>query len=111
MQVPWNGRVDRSRPDEKRRARLGLTPLTFACVGFILLSMKNTGKSERIGGRVISPVRVSTVRARRAERTREQILRAGLKVFSEKGFQGATMDDIALELEATKGLIYYHFKT
>ncbi|MGH7859935.1 MAG: TetR/AcrR family transcriptional regulator [Candidatus Binatia bacterium] len=51
------------------------------------------------------------VRARRAERKREEILRAGLKVFAEKGFQAATMDDIALELEATKGLLYYHFKT
>ncbi|MGH7821983.1 MAG: TetR/AcrR family transcriptional regulator [Candidatus Binatia bacterium] len=51
------------------------------------------------------------MRARRAERKREEILRAGLKVFAEKGFQAATMDDIALELEATKGLLYYHFKT
>ena len=71
--------------------------------------MKDTGRRES------KPVRSAkgqpTIRARRAERTREQILRAGLKVFSEKGFEGATMDDIALELEATKGLLYYHFKT
>jgi len=51
-----------------------------------------------------------SIRAKRKERKRHEILRAGLKVFSEKGFQGATMDDIALELEATKGLLYYHFK-
>jgi AcrR family transcriptional regulator len=38
-------------------------------------------------------------------------LKAGLKVFAEKGYRGATMDDIALELEATKGLLYYHFAT
>jgi len=54
---------------------------------------------------------VTDIRARRAERKREEIVRAGLKVFAEKGFAGATMDDIALELEATKGLLYYHFKT
>lgn len=54
---------------------------------------------------------VTDIRARRAERKREEIVRAGLKVFAEKGFVGATMDDIALELEATKGLLYYHFKT
>jgi AcrR family transcriptional regulator len=54
---------------------------------------------------------VTDIRARRAERKREEIVRAGLKVFAEKGFGGATMDDIALELEATKGLLYYHFKT
>jgi AcrR family transcriptional regulator len=67
--------------------------------------MKDTGRREP------NSKRSASVRARRAERTREQILRAGLKVFSEKGFEGATMDDIALELEATKGLLYYHFKT
>ena len=67
--------------------------------------MKDTGRRE------LNSTRSKNVRARRAERTREQILRAGLKVFSEKGFAGATMDDIALELEATKGLLYYHFKT
>ncbi|HVN64052.1 MAG TPA: helix-turn-helix domain-containing protein [Candidatus Binataceae bacterium] len=50
-------------------------------------------------------------RARRAARTRDEIVRAGLKVFSEKGFHGATMDDIALELDATKGLVYYYFNT
>lgn len=67
--------------------------------------MEDTGRREP------KSARSKSVRARRAERTREQILRAGLKVFSEKGFEGATMDDIALELEATKGLLYYHFKT
>lgn len=55
--------------------------------------------------------KVVSIRARTAERKRGEILKAGLKVFAEKGFQGATMDDIALELEATKGLLYYHFKT
>lgn len=55
--------------------------------------------------------KVTDIRARRAERKRDEIVRAGLKVFAEKGFGGATMDDIALELEATKGLLYYHFKT
>ncbi|MFZ0887704.1 MAG: TetR/AcrR family transcriptional regulator [Candidatus Binataceae bacterium] len=53
----------------------------------------------------------TSIRAKRKERKRQEILRAGLKVFAGKGFQGATMDDIAIELEATKGLLYYHFKT
>ena len=55
--------------------------------------------------------RSSSVRGRRAERIRSDIVRAGLKVFAAKGFTVATMDDIALELDATKGLLYYHFKT
>jgi len=29
-------------------------------------------------------------------------LKVGLKVFAEKGYRGAIMDDIALELEATE---------
>lgn len=53
----------------------------------------------------------SGIRERRAERMRDKILRAGLKVFADKGFRAATMEDIALELDATKGLLYYHFKT
>ncbi len=55
--------------------------------------------------------RLSPIRDRRAQRTRSEIVRAGLKVFAAKGFSAATMDDIALELDATKGLLYYHFKT
>ena len=50
-------------------------------------------------------------RARKAERKRGEIIRAGLKVFATKGFHAATMDDIALELDATKGFLYYHFRT
>ena len=48
---------------------------------------------------------VTDIRARRAERKRQEIVRAVLKVFAEKGFAGATMDDIALELEATKSRV------
>ena len=51
------------------------------------------------------------LRDRRRAQKREEILKAGLKVFAEKGYRGATMDDIALELQATKGLLYYHFET
>lgn len=51
------------------------------------------------------------IKAKRRARKREEILKAGLKVFARKGFSAATMDDIATELEATKGLLYYHFKT
>ena len=70
----------------------------------ILSGMTRTRQSSSF------PVRGS-VRDRRAQRTRNEIVRAGLKVFAAKGFNAATMDDIALELDATKGLLYYHFKT
>ena len=44
------------------------------------------------------------MRERRAE-----ILAAATKVFSEKGFHAATLDDIAERAEVSKGLIYIHF--
>jgi len=50
-------------------------------------------------------------RAKRAEHARKEILRAGLKVFARQGFRAATMEDIAAELAASKGLLYYYFKT
>lgn len=52
----------------------------------------------------------SGLRAKRRLRKRDEILKAGVKVFAKKGYRAATMDDIALELEATKGLVYYHFR-
>ncbi len=60
---------------------------------------------------VIARPAPAVLRDRRRAQKREEILKAGLKVFAEKGYRGATMDDIALELQATKGLLYYHFET
>jgi len=50
-------------------------------------------------------------RRKRAARTRRRILDAGLHVFSKRGYERASMDDIALELEATKGLLYHYFRS
>ena len=50
-------------------------------------------------------------RRKRAAPTRRRILDAGLRVFSKRGYEGASMDDIALELEATKGLLYHYFRS
>lgn len=51
------------------------------------------------------------LRQRRADRTRRRILDAGLLLFSSRGYEGASMDDIALEVEATKGLLYHYFRS
>ncbi len=40
---------------------------------------------------------------------RNEILDAATKVFSEKGFHTATLDDIAEAAEVSKGSIYIHF--
>ena len=50
-------------------------------------------------------------RRKRAARTRRRILDAGLRVFSKRGYERGSMDDIALELEATKGLLYHYFRS
>lgn len=47
---------------------------------------------------------------KQAERTRENVLRAGLKMFSEKGFAATRLEDIAKEAGVTRGAIYWHFK-
>ena len=53
--------------------------------------------------------------ADRKEREREQrqheILDAAEKVFLKKGFYSATMDDIAIEAELSKGTLYLYFKS
>lgn len=41
--------------------------------------------------------------------TREQLIKQALKVFSHKGYQATTLDDIATEAGMTRGAIYWHF--
>lgn len=42
---------------------------------------------------------------------RSRILDAAAEAFMATGFAGATIDDIAREVGATKGLVYYHFRS
>ena len=47
--------------------------------------------------------------ARAAASTRERILNVALDLFTEKGFDGASLREIAEQLGVTKAAIYYHF--
>jgi AcrR family transcriptional regulator len=47
---------------------------------------------------------------REKERRRQQIIVAAKRVFSEKGFNKATMEDIAREAELSPGTLYLYFK-
>lgn len=47
---------------------------------------------------------------REKERRRQQIIVAAKRVFSAKGFNKATMEDIAKEAELSPGTIYLYFK-
>ena len=64
-----------------------------------------------------SPKRGSTVRSRhsrnhqdeRSEKSRAQILRAALKLFSSFGYHGTSMRDIAEEAGVSTGNVYHQF--
>ncbi len=47
---------------------------------------------------------------REKERRRQQIIVAAKRVFSERGFNKATMEDIAKEAELSPGTLYLYFK-
>ena len=92
------------------RRNEGATVRVYAGLRLIPSGITDTGWYVPKRSKIV-PGKPSGIRGKRSARQREEILKAGLTVFARKGFQGASMDDIALELEATKGLLYYHFKT
>jgi AcrR family transcriptional regulator len=47
---------------------------------------------------------------RRRQQTREYLLRAAAQVFEERGFYGATLDEVAAVAGFTKGAVYSNFK-
>lgn len=44
-------------------------------------------------------------------KTKNLIFLSGVKVFSSNGYDGATMDEIAMNAGVAKGTLYYHFKS
>ncbi len=50
-------------------------------------------------------------RARKKQDTRDRIVAAGLALFTRKGIEGSTIDDIALAADVGKGTIYNYFRT
>lgn len=52
---------------------------------------------------------MSLVRQRRKAETRSLLLEAGLRVFAERGFDLATLDDVSRAAGYTKGAIYRQF--
>ena len=47
--------------------------------------------------------------ARDPSATRERILQAAMAVFAERGYQAASMDEIARRAGSSKGGVYFHF--
>jgi AcrR family transcriptional regulator len=56
-----------------------------------------------------APPEPRTARTRAPEQTRRAILDAAIQEFSEKGFAGGRVDDIAARTSTTKRMIYYYF--
>ncbi|MCC2637542.1 MAG: transcriptional regulator [Moraxellaceae bacterium] len=46
-----------------------------------------------------------------AQETRERIIASAARVFAHKGFQRASLDEVAADAGMTKGAIYWHFKS
>ena len=49
--------------------------------------------------------------AERREKTQTAIVKAAKRIFGERGFAVATMDDIAAGARVAKGAVYHHFPT
>jgi AcrR family transcriptional regulator len=49
--------------------------------------------------------------AERREKTKASIVKAARRIFGERGFAAATMDDIAAGARVAKGAVYHHFPT
>ena len=47
---------------------------------------------------------------RPSENTRGSIIKAGVRLFAEKGFQGASVRDIVVKARVNQAAINYHFK-
>jgi AcrR family transcriptional regulator len=57
-----------------------------------------------------APRRRSSLREQQKRFTRERLLDSAIAVFAEKGYEAATIDDIATRAEANRGTVYLHFK-
>lgn len=50
-------------------------------------------------------------RAEQADRTRREMLETALRLFSERGYGGTSLQMIADTMGLTKAAVYYHFRT
>ncbi|MGA6972561.1 MAG: TetR/AcrR family transcriptional regulator [Candidatus Binatus sp.] len=69
-----------------------------------------TGVESRIVG--ASQVKVGTPEARSGSQdSRDEILKAAMQLFANRGFHETSMSEVAREARVSKALIFWHFKT
>lgn len=49
------------------------------------------------------------IEQRQDQQTRQTLMDAGIALIAEKGYDGASIGDIATRADVTKGAVYYHF--
>jgi AcrR family transcriptional regulator len=59
----------------------------------------------------VVPPEPALSRVERGERSKELILEAAVKLFAERGYYGASIDEITALAGAKRSLVLYHFKT
>lgn len=52
---------------------------------------------------------VRRITANEKEERLEALARAGSRLFNQRGVEGVSLDDVAAEVGATKGVVYHHF--
>lgn len=62
-----------------------------------------TGIALGMGPPVVKPVR------RNPDRTRRRLLQAAVKLFSERGFHGVSVDEIVARARSNKRMVYHYF--
>jgi AcrR family transcriptional regulator len=60
---------------------------------------------------LMQPTKINSRKQLDPARTRADILDGALRCFAEKGFSGASIEDIARSANVTKSLVLYHFGT
>lgn len=58
-----------------------------------------------------SPPKRSSLRAEQVAQTRAALVRAGRRLFGEKGFKDTSVEDVASGARVTTGALYHHFPT
>ncbi|BET95792.1 multidrug efflux transporter transcriptional repressor AcrR [Xenorhabdus sp. TCT-1] len=78
-------------------------------MGAIVQTYMNVCKSASVKNKVYG-TKMARKTKQQANQTRQQIIDAAIKIFSERGVSATSLSDIATAAGVTRGAIYWHFK-